>query len=247
MILSGVFGYEHIIFLVVVLALIITSCILLKKKQLDEKQVNLIMRIGGIIWLVFILANRISVTYTDVVINHREGYTWLNLIPNSFCGMSSLILSIVMIIGKRDNFVLHSIGYIGMIGGLVTMFYPDFLDSQSFLDIRSITGLLHHTIMFYMMLLAIVLNYMTPSIKKWYYLPLGMCFMTTIGVIEYDAFGFMKAMQIKEPFIKAFPILSSWYMTDLMMIVAYFVFIIIYEKKKNNCSLKEVFKMLKNN
>ena len=125
------------------------------------------------------------------------------------------------------------------------MFYPDFLDSQSFFDIRSITGLLHHTLMFYMIVLAIVLGYMNPSIKKWYYVPLGMCFMMTIGVLEYDALGFKKAMQIKEPFIKAFPILSSWYITDIMIMVAHFVFLVIFEKKKNNCSLKEVFQLIK--
>ena len=245
LILSVVFGVGHIIFLVIALSLIISSSILLKKKQLDEKHIDLIMKIGGIIWLVFILANRISVTYTDVVINHREGYSWINVIPNSFCGMSSLILSVTLICGKRDNYVLHSIGYIGLVGGLVTMFYPDFLDSQSFFDIRSITGLLHHTLMFYMIVLAIVLGYMNPSIKKWYYVPLGMCFMMTIGVLEYDALGFKKAMQIKEPFIKAFPILSSWYITDIMIMVAHFVFLVIFEKKKNNCSLKEVFQLIK--
>lgn len=245
LILGGVFGIGHIIFLVIALALIISSAILLKKKQLDEKHIDLIMKIGGIIWFVFILANRISVTYTDVVINHREGYSWLNIIPNSFCGMSSLILSLTLIFGKRDNFILHSIGYIGLVGGLVTMFYPDFLDSQSFFDIRSISGLLHHTIMFYMIVLAIVLGYMKPSIKKWYYVPLGMCFMMTIGVLEYDALGFRKAMQIKEPFIKAFPILSSWYITDIMIMVAHFIFLVIFEKKKNHCSLKEVFQLMR--
>ena len=238
----AVFGIEHIIYLILMIILMVLGLIFIKKSNLDEYKLNLIFRIIGIIWLITILANRITVTYSDVVINKREGYTWLNLIPNTFCGMCSLILSITFIIGKKDNFVLHSFGYIGLVGGIVTMFYPDFLDSQAFFDPRSITGLLHHTIMAFMIILAILTGYMTPTVKKWHYIPLGMCVIMTIGMFELDCLGFVKAMQFKNPFLSSIPILSSWYVTDLATLVVSFILLTIYDMKKKNCSFKEVFK-----
>lgn len=239
------FGGFHLIYLFVSLCIIIVTNIILKKKKVSDKTLNMVIKIEGIIWLICIILNRVFVTYNDVIVEKRDGYTFLNLIPNTFCGLCSLVLSFTVIFGKKDNFLFHSLGYLGFVGGLVTMLYPDFLDSQNFFDPRSITGLLHHTFMFGIMLKVLLFGYMKPSIAKWSYFILGLCTITTIGVVELDAFGFKKAMQIGQPLISSLPILTSWYVVYLVMIIAHFIFLIIYEKTTNKITLKEIFAKLK--
>ena len=239
------FGGLHLIYLGLDVGVMILSNIILKKKKVNEKTINLIIKIEGIIWFLAILLNRIFVTYNDVVAEARDGYTWLNLFPNTFCGLCSLVLSLTVIFGKKDNFIFHSLGYLGLVGGLVTMIYPDFLDSQAFVDPRSITGLLHHTFMTGVMIKVLIFGGMKPSINKWSYFILGLCVVTSIGVIELDVFGFKKAMQINQPLISSLPVLTSWYIVYLVMIIAHFIFLVLYEKFKNGRTLKEIFVKLK--
>jgi len=241
--MEGTFGGFHLIFLAISIIMMISSNIIMKKK-LSEKSISIIIKIEAIIWLITILINRITVTHYNVEHNPDQ-YTWLNLIPNTFCGVCSLVLSITVICGKKDNFLYHSLGYLGLVGGIVTMIYPDFLDSQSFFDPRSWSGFLHHTLMAGVLIKLLIYGYITPTISKWSYFILGLCAIMTLGVVELDALGFAKAMQIKNPLIKSLPVLTSWYIVYLVMILAHFVFLVIYEKAKNKISLKEILKKVK--
>lgn len=244
MILSAakVFGTEHIIYVSFTILIIVGLFVLLPKLNLTEQKKEILFRGLGTLLFICILINRISVTYYDVVINKREGYSWLNLIPNTYCGFCSLVLSITFMFGKKDNFILHSIGYLGMCGGFITIFYPDFLDSQAFFDIRSITGLLHHTLMFILMFFAIVLGYMRPTIKKVYYFLLGIIVIILIGLLELYVLGFKKGMQLNEPLIKSLPILTSWYVVDVTLVLCHFIFLVLYEVFHNKKTLKSLFK-----
>lgn len=232
----GVFGIEHIIYMILVVILFALSFILIKKFIKTDKQKQLLIKIGAGVLLALIIANRISVTYYDVVINHREHYTWLNLIPNSWCGMSSLILSLALLFGKKDNPVLHCISYIGALGGFLTIIYPDFLDSQMFFEIRSVTGLLHHTMNLWLVIVSIMCQYLVPSIKKWYYYPLGLSLILSFGVFEKDALGFTKAMQINEPLLKSLPILTSWYVVGSVSIILQILVLLAFEHFRKNKS-----------
>ena len=243
--MQGVYGVFHIVYLVVAVMAMILEIIILKKKKISDDKLQLILKIEGAIWLISVLLNRFVVTYSDVVINNREGYTWLNLIPNTYCGICSLVLSISLMTLKKDNFIFHSLGYLGLVGGFVTMLYPDFLDSQSIFDLRSITGLLHHTLMFSIMLKMMLFGYMQPTIKKCSYFTLGICVIMTLGVLEKDAFKFTKAMEIGDPLLKSLKVLTSWYITDLLLIICHFVFLVIHEKRKTHENLKDILKKVR--
>ena len=103
--MQGVYGVFHIVYLVVAVMAMILEIIILKKKKISDDKLQLILKIEGAIWLISVLLNRFVVTYSDVVINNREGYTWLNLIPNTYCGICSLVLSISLLTLKKDNFI----------------------------------------------------------------------------------------------------------------------------------------------
>ena len=95
------------------------------------------------------------------------------------------------------------------------------------------------------MIKVLIFGGMKPRISKWSYFILGLCVVTSIGVIELDAFGFKKAMQINQPLISSLPVLTSWYIVYLVMIIAHFIFLVLYEKFKNGRTLKEIFVKLK--
>lgn len=241
--MEGIYGIYHIIYLIIALVLIIGFVFFIKIKKIEGLALKRILKIWGIVWLISILINRFSVTYYDVVINKREGYTWLNLIPYTYCGLCSLVLSITLICGKYDHFLFHSLGYYGLAGGLITMFYPDFLESQTFFDSRSLSGLVHHSLMFGAILILILTKQMIPRLKKWWYLPLGLCGVMTLGLVEMEALGFPKAMQINEPLLKSLPILTSWYIVDLVLIIVQIIFLIIYERCHRNHPFEEQHEM----
>ena len=165
------------------------------------------------------------------------------MIPNSFCGLSSLLLSISVLVGKKDNWFFHFICYLGFIGGLITLIYPDFLgQNQSFLYPATISGLLHHTIMFYLVLIMIITKYFVPTLKKWYYLPLGLACVMTYGLFLLDAVGHTTAMNITTPLLEG--TILTWWFTGIMVValsvatMAIFDYFNIYRKKKNNTTIQ---------
>ncbi len=118
-----VFGWQHLTYLAVfiVIAIILTFFILKYAKA--EKMLALIMKIIGGLLFICIVWNR-----TTLVMKYNSA--WF-LIPDTFCGISSLILSLALLIGKRNNFVFHFICYLGFIGGLIVLVYPDFIGQAS--------------------------------------------------------------------------------------------------------------------
>ncbi len=240
--LEGVYGLYHILYIIIVLILMGIGLFLTQKVVKKDKTKLLIVKISGIVLLIMILLNRITVTYYDVVINHREGYSFLNLIPGTFCGMASLITSLTIVFGKKDHLVLHFISYLGFFGGLITIFYPDFLESQTFFDIRSITGLIHHALLVWLFLVTMQTKYFVPSIKKWFVFPIGFAIMMCIGAFEYDALKFDSAMQINKPLLSSLPVLTSWYVVGLAEAMGTIVLIILYEIIVNKKTLKNIFK-----
>ena len=230
--MEGIYGIYHIIYIVLA---IITTLILLKycnKIKNEEK----LFKITGIILLLFISINRITITIHNM--NNSEGYTLLNLIPNTFCGVTSLVYALTLIFGKKDNIVFHCVSYIGFIGGLLTIIYPTFLSSQNFWDIRSITGLLHHTICVIVFPLLLKTKYFIPKLKKWYVTPIGLSFYMTFGVFELDALNFPKAMQIKEPLIEGVEI-TSWYYVGILVILLEILFSFLYERYSRGKNINE--------
>ncbi len=241
--MEKLFGGFHLIFLGISILVIVLSNIIIKKKKLNEKTIDLIIKIEAVLWLISILINRVVVTAHNIEANPAN--TWLSIIPNSFCGFCSLVLSLTVLFGKKDNIIFHSIGYLGLVGGAATMIYPDFLNTQSFFDPRSLSGLLHHAFMVGIIIKLFIYGYFTPTISKCSYFILGLCVLMTYGAVEYDALGFDKAMQIGKPFISSLPILTSWYIIYLVLIIAHFIFLVLYEKFKNKLTWKEIFMKLR--
>lgn len=136
-----IFGWEHFVYLAVFIIISIVGLICAKKFAKTEKAQNIIIKITGIALFLSILASRLSITFCS------SNPQWHHMLPNQFCGMSSLVLSLAVIFGKKNNNVYHFVWFIALLGGILTMIYPDFLpQNPSFFYPPTITGMIHHSL-----------------------------------------------------------------------------------------------------
>lgn len=235
-----VFGWQHLTYLGVYFALTITSLILVKMFVKNEKTLNIIFKSLAIALLLAVSWNRIT-----ICLRTKNA---IDFIPNTFCGLSSFMVAISVLIGKRNCGFFHFVCYLGFIGGLLTLIYPDFIgQNQSFFYPATISGLIHHSIMFYIILLMFITKYFVPTLKKWYWLPLGLCCVMTYGQFLISALGFGSAMYITEPLLKG--TIFTWWFTGLLVILvsvvtmcAFDYFNVWKKKKVSNKNLEETTK-----
>lgn len=226
----GVYCPGHILFLILGAALLAAGTILIRRVK-DEKKLTFLLKALAALLLCWIVVNRVSVT-TAQVKEDPALYSWLNLLPYTFCGLASLVYSLTVLFGKKNCTVMHFIFYFGFFGGLCTLLYPDFLETQTFWDIRSFSGLVHHYLMVCLSVLTFASGYFRPEHRKWPVFPLGYALMMLLGLFELDGLGFPSAMNIGEPLIGGLPVLTSWYVIFAAGTAVVFVFTLAYDKIK---------------
>ena len=110
-----VFGIEHILYLIISTAVGAATLVLIKKYARGERERAIFLRAIALLLLISILANRFSQVF------RYEETRWYCIIPDSFCGMTSLVLALAVLFGKRDNAVLHFSWLLGLFGGISTV------------------------------------------------------------------------------------------------------------------------------
>jgi len=189
--MAQIFGWEHLTYDFIVISLMIIGLIVIYRKVKTEKQVHLLIQIIGGVLLLSILWNRISVCYL------RDGFAFF--IPSTYCGVTSLSLSLSALFLKKNHPFFHALVYIGFLGGVLTLVYPDFIvQADSIWYSMTISGLIHHTIMVFLILVMFMTGYISPSLKKWYILPIGLSFYILLGVILITKLNYTDAMYIYE-------------------------------------------------
>lgn len=188
------YGWQHFTYLAVVIILMAVALIAVKRFAKTEKSQIIIVKIVAAVLLMAVVANRLSLVYKNGDPN------WYSMIPNTFCGTSSFVLSLSVLLGKKNAGILHFIAYLALAGGVATLIYPDFIgQNASLFYLPTITGLLHHTFMIFLVLLMSMTGYFVPDIKKWYYIPLGLSVYMTYGIFLVDIVG-IHAMTIGDSF-----------------------------------------------
>ncbi len=188
-----IFGIEHIIYLIINIIGYIVGIILINKVK-DEKM-KMIIKIVAAILLIMVVLNRISVAF----IKYHDAY---ELVPSTFCGFSSFTLAIATLFGKKDNLYFHFICPLGFLGAILTLAYPDFIgQAASVFYLPTITGLLHHSIMLFLIIILTIKQYYIPTIKKWYALPIGLGLTMLLGVFEVYVIGLKDAFYLNSPIL----------------------------------------------
>lgn len=197
------FGWQHLTYLAIFIVGLIATVVLTKIFIKTDKQRFILMKVVAAILFVEIIMNRIS-----VAIRFHDAKMF---IPNSYCGMTSLVLSLVVLFGRENNVCYQFLWYMGFVGGLATMIYPDFLSQDvSFWYLPTISGLLHHTVLLYLCVLLIEHKWFTPKLKYWWVFPAGIGMYTIFGLFCMQIFKWGDAMSINNPILDGTP-LNWWF------------------------------------
>ncbi len=214
-----VFGWQHITYVVVSLLITVGIVIAVKKYAKSEKLKTVILQSVALFLFVAVLINRLAVV--------DNSNNWLNVIPSSFCGISSFVLAFSILLTKKDSAFMHFIVYIAFVGAVITLAYPTFIAGAAslFYPLSIITGLLHHSITLLLVVLVFATGYFKPDIKKWYAVILGLTCYMTYGLYLYDILN-KRALSIGESFegIKGL----TWFNVGLIYLAAYTLFIVCY-------------------
>lgn len=219
------FGTEHILYIILSTLLGSTFLLLSKKLAKTEKSQNTVLKSLAFLLFVAIMANRLSQVfrYSDV--------RWYCIIPDSFCGMTSLVLALAVLFGKRDNHVLHFVWLLGLFGGISTVIYATFVgQGPTIFYLPTISGLLHHSLSAMLVVALFLFKQIDITYKKWYCTFFGFTSYLTLGAFLMHTFQMSDAFHIAEPLLSGTP-LTAWVMAP-MYAAAYGLILFIVEMVK---------------
>lgn len=205
----SVFGTVHWIYLLITLPLSFLGLFLAKKYAKTEKAQAIVLKSIAVLLLIWILINRLSQVFRYDVVR------WEQIIPDSFCGMTSLALALAVLFGKKDNVAYHFLWALGIVGALITIFYPTFLDQgPSVFYLPTISGLLHHSFCLVMVCALLMFGQIHITYKKWYCTLFGFTAYLTLGAFQMSVLGFSDAYHIAEPILSG-TALTAWVMAPM--------------------------------
>lgn len=223
------FGIEHILYILISTVVAGGALLLGKKYAKTERAQRIFLLVLAALLFVAIAVNRFSMTH----------YFGSILIPDSFCGMTSLVLSLAVLFGKKNNNVLHFVWLLGLFGGVSTVFYATFLNqNSSFFFLPTISGLLHHSLAATLVIALLMWRQIDITYKKWYCTFFGFTTYLTLGAFLMQTFGLSDAFHIAEPLISGTP-LTAWVMAP-MYAVGYGLILMgveIAKKKKRSVTV----------
>ena len=224
-------GWQHIVYFLIVVGLTVAGMICAKKFAKTEKSKSIILKSLAGALLIAIISNRISIVFKTV----EPEWKWL--VPDSLCGMSSLVLSLSVLLGKKDNNVLHFVWLVALIGGTITMFYPDFIgQNASIFYLPTITGLLHHSLSVVVVVASLILGNLHITYKKWFCVLFGFTSYLAFGSFLMNVCGFHDAYNMVNPLLSGTPF-TIWFIAPIFMVVyAIIVFVaeLIRKQKTKN-------------
>ena len=150
--------------------------------------------------------------------------------------MTSLLLALAVLFGKKDNCVYHFTWCLGLVGALITVFNPTFLDQgPTVFYLPTISGLLHHSVALVVVGALLIFNQIQITYKKWYCTFFGFTAYMTVGAFQMAVLGFEDSFHIAQPILSGTP-LTAWVMAPLYAVgygLVLFVIELVRRRKKN--------------
>jgi len=233
-----VFGGIHFLYLFITISLTVVGLFCTKKFAKTEKTQKIILKSIAVALFVWILINRLSQVFRYGIVR------WNQIIPDSFCGMSSLVLSLAVLFGKKDNNVYHFVLFLALIGAVITLIYPTFINQgPSFFYLPTISGFIHHSLSLAMVVALLLFKQINITYKKWYCTLFGFTGYLTVGAFQMTVFGFSDAFHMAEPMLSGTP-LTAWVIAPIYA-VGYISVILIIELVRRNKNKKKVNQTIK--
>ena len=225
------FGIEHILYIIISTALCGGALILAKRYAKTEKMQNVFLKSLAALLLIAILTNRLSQVF------RYDTVRWYCIIPDSFCGMTSLVLSLGVLLGKKNNAVLHFTWLLGLFGGISTVIYATFIgQSTSIFYLPTISGLLHHSFSASLVIGILMFKWINITYKRWYCTVFGFTAYLTVGAFLMHTFNLSDAFHIAEPLLSGTK-LTAWVMAP-MYLSAYAIILLLIEIARKRSLIK---------
>ena len=224
------YGTEHILYIIISTLVAATALLLCKKHAKTERAQKIVLLVLAALLFVAILTNRLSQVF------RYDQVRWYCIIPDSFCGMTSLVLSLGVLLGKKNNNILHFTWLLALFGGISTVAYATFLDQDvSFFYLPTISGLLHHSLSATLTVALLMFKYIDITYKKWYCTFFGFTAYLTVGAFLMQTFHMSDAFHIAEPLIPGTP-LTAWVMAPMYAVGYGLVLLIVALVKRKKAA-----------
>ena len=228
-----VFGIEHFLYMGITAAVAATVLLLTKKHARSQRSQTVVLKILALLLFISILTNRLSQVFRYGTVR------WEQIIPDSYCGMTSLVLALGVLLGKKNNNVLHFAWLLGIFGGISTVIYPAFIgQGPTVFYLPTISGLLHHSLCATLVVALLLFKWIRITYKKWYCMLFGFTAYISVGAFLIGCLGISDAFHIYTPLLDGTP-LTTWVMAPIY-IICYAAILLIIElvrkaktKKKN--------------
>ena len=219
---AQLFGIEHFIYIGITAACAGVGLICAKKFAKTEKSQNIVLKSLALALLIAILANRLSQVF------RYQTTRWEQIIPDSYCGLTSLVLSLAVLFGKEDNNAYHFLWILALFGGISTVIYATFLDQgPTIFYLPTISGLLHHSFSATLVIALLLFKQIHITYKKWYCTLFGFTCYLSLGAFLIGCLGLSDAFHIYTPLIPDTP-LTTWVMAPIYA-VCYALLLLIIE------------------
>ena len=219
---AKLYGIEHFTYMGVTAVLAGVGLIFAKKYAKSEKAQNIVLKSLALALLIAILTNRLSQVF------RYETTRWLEIIPESYCGLTSLALSLAVLFGKKDNHAYHFLWILALFGGISTVIYASFIDQgPTIFYLPTISGLVHHSLSATLSIALLLFKQIDITYKKWYCTLFGFTCYLSLGAFLIGGLGFSDAFHIYTPLIPDTP-LTTWVMAPIYA-VCYALLLVIIE------------------
>lgn len=236
------YNLYHILFIIVFILCLTLQIIITNKRKPGKKEISIYTNILAIIILIGVILIRVSITIFNIK-HHINNYKWYFFIPDTWCSLVGIVYSLNMLFFKRNENILHYTAFVGFLGGIMTLFFPNFLNTEFFFHIKSFPSFIYHAAMVLLTVYLIQTGEFIPTMKKSVYFIIGMTLAMIFGFFEKNIMHMEKPMQIDDPFFhnsRFLSILTGW----PVVILGEFIFVIItcmifdrkykcYEKEAN--------------
>ena len=225
-----VFGVEHFLYMGITAGVAAAGLLCAKKYAKTEKSRAVILKALAGVLLIAIVTNRLSQVF------RYSQVRWEQIIPDSYCGMTSLVLALAVLFGKKDNGALHFVWILGIFGGISTVIYPAFIgQGPTVFYLPTISGLLHHSLSATVAIAVLLFGWMHITYMKWHCTLFGFTCYLTVGAFLIGFFKFSDAFHIFTPLLDGTP-LTTWVMAPIYAVCYSLILLFVELVRKRKAS-----------
>ena len=228
---AELYGPEHFTYIGITAAVAAIGLLCAKKFARTEKAQTFVLKGLAVALFLAILTNRLSQVF------RYETVHWVDILPESYCGMTSLVLSLAVLFGKKDNHAYHFLWILGLFGGISTVVYPAFIgQGPTIFYLPTISGLAHHSLSATLVIALLLFGQVHITYKKWYCTLFGFTCYLSFGAFLIGCLGLSDAFHIYTPLISDTP-LTTWVMAP-MYAVCYTLLLLAIELVRKRTAKK---------